>query len=237
MKDTIFNKGSPSCPNVGSDNTLREVDSGCKRIAAFMAKSMLQRFGHSNPSPDLINTVAWAYRNGDYMGIGSRKYGDLDGRRRCPRQRRSCRECHKVQDLQSSRIAQEYERNTCPQSQLSTPYFSQSGRPRSHPCTETQHPVQVDRTRNSASVNLDDSSNVACPKIIVFLRCHRRIHTANETLPDHIIFRGWGPRKSYVLVNQDATRASATDCCTSRSHSAFSHVEFAYPSWPEKVVR
>jgi len=43
----------------------------------FIAMNMLQRFGHSNPSPALISTVAWAYRNGDYMGIGSKKYGDL----------------------------------------------------------------------------------------------------------------------------------------------------------------
>lgn len=43
----------------------------------FLAKRLLQRFGHSNPSPELIKTVAEAYKKGDYNGIGSRKYGDL----------------------------------------------------------------------------------------------------------------------------------------------------------------
>jgi len=64
-------------------DTLYEIDAVLDSVfyhpnhPPFMAKSMLQRFGHSNPSPDLISTVAWAYRNGEYMGIGSRKYGDL----------------------------------------------------------------------------------------------------------------------------------------------------------------
>lgn len=43
----------------------------------FMAKSLLQRFGHSNPSPELIKTVAEAYKAGSYNGIGSNEYGDL----------------------------------------------------------------------------------------------------------------------------------------------------------------
>ena len=43
----------------------------------FMAKSVLQRFGHSNPSPELVKTVAQAYKSGSYKGIGSNRYGDL----------------------------------------------------------------------------------------------------------------------------------------------------------------
>jgi uncharacterized protein (DUF1501 family) len=43
----------------------------------FMAKSLLQRFGHSNPSPNIVKTVAEAYKAGTYNGIGSNRYGDL----------------------------------------------------------------------------------------------------------------------------------------------------------------
>ena len=43
----------------------------------FLAHLMLQRFGHSNPSPNFIQEVAEAYRQGSYNGIGSGDYGDL----------------------------------------------------------------------------------------------------------------------------------------------------------------
>ena len=44
----------------------------------FLALRMIQRFGISNPSPQYIERVSTAYKNGSYLGrFGAGKYGDL----------------------------------------------------------------------------------------------------------------------------------------------------------------
>ena len=44
----------------------------------FLALRMIQRFGVSNPSPQYIERVSTAYKNGSYLGrFGAGKYGDL----------------------------------------------------------------------------------------------------------------------------------------------------------------
>jgi len=43
----------------------------------FVAKFMINRFVTSNPSPAFIEAVADAFISGEYMGIGSKVYGDL----------------------------------------------------------------------------------------------------------------------------------------------------------------
>jgi uncharacterized protein (DUF1800 family) len=53
-------------PNTETDNT-----------APFLAYQFIQRFVGSNPSPRFIATVATAFRDGEYEGFGSGKYGDL----------------------------------------------------------------------------------------------------------------------------------------------------------------
>lgn len=45
--------------------------------APFLATRLIQRFGISNPSRGFVERVASAYIKGEYLGIGSGKYGDL----------------------------------------------------------------------------------------------------------------------------------------------------------------
>ena len=46
-------------------------------MAPFIAHRLIQHLVTSNPSPRYIRAVAVAFRDGDYEGIGSGKYGDL----------------------------------------------------------------------------------------------------------------------------------------------------------------
>ena len=48
-----------------------------ENTAPFVSRRLIQHLVTSNPSPRYIESVALAFRDGDYEGIGSGKYGDL----------------------------------------------------------------------------------------------------------------------------------------------------------------